>query len=143
MNGSKIRFLIAMGMAGAVGLAACGGGVSYEKIEPAALTEVDGAEDLWMVELTADAAERLDIQTTQVEASGDGYVVPSAAVFVDPVGKYYVYTNPEHLRYVRAELSSVVEEDQQAFFAEGPAPGTEVVVVGVPELYGTEFGIGK
>ena len=61
---------------------------------------------------------------------------------IDPYGVYWVYTNPEPLVYVREQLNQVHEDAQQAFFATGPAPGTPVVIIGVPELYGAEFGIG-
>ena len=45
--------------------------------------------------------------------------------------------------YLRHEIRHVVEEGHQAFFAEGPPQGPPVVMTGVPELYGAEFGIGK
>ena len=97
----------------------------------------------WALALTASAAERLNIQTTTVESAGNGLVVPSAAVIIDPQGIYWVYTSPEPLVFIRHELQAVREEGQQAFFAAGPTTGTSVVTIGVPELYGAEFGIGK
>lgn len=109
---------------------------------PATLDEVAGT-DLWRITLTESAATRLDIQTETVEVAGDGLVVPSAAVIITPDGSYWVYTNPQGLTYLRHEITDVVEEDHQAFFSEGPSAGTAVVVTGVPELYGAEFGIGK
>ena len=109
--------------------------------KPVVVEPIEGTE-LGRIVLTASAAERLNIQTTTVETAGDGLVVPSAAVIIDPTGTYWVYTNPEPLVYVRHELSRVYEEAQQAFFAAGPSPGTPVVTIGVPELYGAEFGIG-
>ena len=110
--------------------------------EPATLDEVVGT-DFMRITLTESAAVRLDIQTVPVTTMGDRLVVPSAAVFITDDGSYWVYTNPEPLVYVRAEIEPVVEENLEAFFTEGPAPGTPVVTVGVPELYGTEFGVGK
>jgi len=41
----------------------------------------------------------------------------------------------------RVEILRV--EGDLAILARGPAPGTAVVVVGVAELFGTEFGTGK
>ncbi|MBT8200053.1 MAG: hypothetical protein KJO36_06015 [Acidimicrobiia bacterium] len=123
--------------------AACGSnGETAEKEAPATLIEVAGTE-LWKIELTQLAADRLDIQTTEVSATDAGMSVPSDAVIIIPDGTYWVYTNPEPLTYLREELTSVYEEDLHAFFENGPAPGSKVVTVGVPELYGTEFGIGK
>ncbi len=115
---------------------------TIEKEAPATLTAVEGT-DLYQVELSESAAERLDIQTTVVEAAENGLVVPSAAVIIIPDGTYWVYTNPSPLTFVREELISVYEEDLMAFFEDGPSIGSKVVTVGVPELYGTEFGIGK
>lgn len=122
--------------------ASCGGSSVYEKVEPAALTAIEGT-DLYEITLTELAAERLDIQTTLVESAENGLVVPSDAVIIIPDGTYWVYTNPAPLTFVRQEISSVYEEDLMAYFQDGPAPGIKVVTVGVPELYGTEFGIGK
>jgi hypothetical protein len=111
--------------------------------EPITIEVVAGAVDLSRIELSASAASRLDIHTTSVAAAGDRYMVPSAAVIIDPAGAYWVYTSPEPLVFVRHELENVNEVGQRAFFDAGPAVGTAVVTVGVPELYGAEFGIGK
>ena len=110
--------------------------------DPITVEEISGSE-IWRLTLSASAAERLDIQTAVVEAAGDGLVVPSAAVIIDPDGTYWVYTNPEGLVFIREEIRPVHEEGLQAFFDDGPAAGTPVVTIGVPELYGAEFGIGK
>lgn len=111
--------------------------------EPITVQEVAGVADLWRLQLSSSAAARLDIHTTSVAAAGDRYMVPSAAVIIDPAGVYWVYTSPEPLVYVRQQLENVNEVGQRAFFDAGPAVGTAVVTVGVPELYGAEFGIGK
>lgn len=110
--------------------------------EPVVVEEIEGTE-LSLLTLSESAANRLDIQTTTVESASEGSVVPSAAVIIDPEGAYWVYANPDPLVFVRHEIRPVVEEGGQAFFAEGPEVGTAVVITGVPELYGAEFGIGK
>lgn len=116
-------------------------GSSHE--EPATYAPVEGS-DLLRITLTASAAERLDIQIASVGTGAEGTsVVPSAALIITPDGKHWVYTNPEGLDFLRHEITDVVEVDHQAFFVEGPPVGTAVVVTGVPELYGAEFGIGK
>lgn len=130
--------LLAMaGLTGCSSEAEAAGGES-----PIAIDEIAGS-DVWRITLTESAAERLDIQTSKVETAADGLVVPSAAVIIDPDGIYWVYTNPEPLVYVRQEIRPVHEADLQAFFVEGPQAGESVVTIGVPELYGAEFGIGK
>jgi hypothetical protein len=40
--------------------------------------------------------------------------------------------------FVRAPIDIVHETSSQAFLADGPPAGTQVVTVGVPELYGSE-----
>ena len=61
--------------------------------------------DLSRITLTADAAERLDIQTAPVEAAGEGAqqrtVIPYSAVFYESNGETWAYTNPEPLTFVR------------------------------------------
>ena len=124
-------------------VSACSGSTpTVEYINPASVEEVaDG--DLPRITLTEDAVERLAIATDVVQATDDGFVVPSAAVLITTDGSYWVYTNPEPQVYLRSEIRPVTEADSQAFFSDGPAVGTSVVVTGVPELYGTETGIGK
>ena len=113
------------------------------KPKPVYLEEVSGS-DLLKLTLTESAAERLDIQLAEVSTAPDGgLVVPSAALIITPDGSHWVYTNPEPLVFLRHEITQVVEADFQAYFADGPPAGTQVVVTGVPELYGAEFGIGK
>ncbi len=124
-------------------LVSCGDAPSDEHVvnQPATVEERDGSE-LATITLTAAAAERLDIQTVAVASSEDGLVVPSSAIYLDAGGQWWVYTNPEPLVFVRAPIQIVGEEDGVARLSEGPPAGTQVVVVGVPELYGTEVGIG-
>ena len=127
----------------AVTLGACGAEAvpnAYE--EPAVVEPIDGTE-LSRLVLTASAIERLDVQTTPVTAVGERSMVPISAVIIDADGRRWVYTNPEPQVYVRAELGSVWDEGAESYFETGPEPGMRVVTVGVPELYGTEFGIGK
>jgi hypothetical protein len=69
-------------------------------------------------------------------------VVPSAAVFVDPEGHWWVYTNPEPLVFVRHEIDLDQQAGGRAYLSKGPPAGTKVVTVGVPELSGIEEGIG-
>ncbi len=122
----------------------CGGSTSTvnEKEEPAVLEPIDGT-DLYRVLLTQSAATRLDIQTVEVAESDLGLTVPSAALIVDSEGTFWVYTNPEPLAYERAAVEPVREDGDRAYFTNGPPPGTAVVIVGVPELYGEETGVGK
>ena len=92
--------------------------------------------------LTEAAARRLGVQTTRVVEARRGSVVPSAAVFVDPDGAWWVYTNRPGVSYVRHEIEVLREDGERTVLSQGPEPGTEVVTVGVAELYGVEAGVG-
>lgn len=128
----------------ALTLTACGGAVSDEyerKEEPFTLEQVDG-EDAVRVVLTEAAAVRLGIETEPVASEGSSLLVPAEAVYLDADGSSWVYTNPEPLVYVRETVELVRETGDLAYLSAGPLPGTEVVTVGIPELYGAETGFG-
>ncbi len=125
------------------GLSACGGAVvdTYAiEHEPAVVESSDGSDQV-RITLEEEAARRLEIDTTQVEENSTGLAVPSSAIFVDPDGIWWVYTNPEPLVFVRHEIGLERDEEGVAYLSRGPEPGTEVVTVGVPELYGLEEAI--
>jgi hypothetical protein len=123
---------------------ACGGSISDEYVieeQPYSLEPVDGT-DLQRVILTESAAAHLGVETQPVEERGGRLVIPYDAVFIDAHGGFWVYTNPAPLEFVRAPIEIVRESSTRAFLSEGPPPGTPVVTVGVPELYGSETGFG-
>lgn len=135
----------------ALQLAACGSQTAQTSegstsSPPARVEHLDGT-DLSRVILTAQAAKRLGIETAPVrdeQVRGRlQKVVPYAAVFYDLNGKTWVYTNPEPLTFVRASISVDNIDGDLAVLSEGPPSGTEVVIVGAPELYGAEFGVGQ
>ena len=129
-------------------LAACGGEdeAAAGGEEPAVVEPVEGSEDLSRVTLTADAAERLDVQTAAVRAVGDGArqrtVIPYSALLYEPDGETWVYTSPEPLTFVRAPIVVETIEGDRVVLSQGPPLGTKVVTVGVAELFGAENGIG-
>jgi hypothetical protein len=84
--------------------------------------------------LTAQAVQRLDIQTAEAQ----GNAIPYAAVLYDPEGNTWIYTNPEPLTYVRSPIMVDYIEEGQAFLTAGPDSGSAVVTVGAEELYGSE-----
>jgi FlaG/FlaF family flagellin (archaellin) len=122
-------------------LSSCGGTVEANphvvEHAPATIETIEGS-DLVRVRLTDKAAERLDIQTTTVQSTGQGSVVPSTAVLVDTDGVWWVYTVAEPLVFVRHEIAVVTEDEGLAYLSSGPPVGTEVVTVGVAELSGAE-----
>jgi hypothetical protein len=108
--------------------------------EPVIVEEIKGS-DLSRVELTEDAARRIGLETVPTTARGGRTMVPESAIWVDVDGDAWVYTNPETLVFVRAQVVVSRYDDGLAYLSDGPAPGTEVASVGVPELIGSEFGI--
>jgi hypothetical protein len=139
------RSVWAIPLVAAALLSACGEAPEEEHVidEPLTLEEVvvEGTE-LTRITLAASAAERLGIETAPVARADGQVVVPAAAVFVDPEGVFWVYTNPEPLVFIRHEISIANERGARTFLSSGPSPGTDVVTVGVPELYGAELEIG-
>jgi hypothetical protein len=133
-------------LAGAVlsaGLSGCvrRGDAAAEPAPPAAVEQVPGSE-LSQVTLTQDATQRLGLQTAPVRAAaGTGKVVPFGAVMYDADGAAWVYTVKAERTYLRAPVVVDRVEGDRAFLRAGPAAGTDVVTVGVPELYGSEYGV--
>ena len=117
-----------------------------ESVPPSVLEPIEGS-DIQRVILTEKAAERLDIQTSAVrdeQVNGSKRkVVPYAAVIYDLEGATWLYTSPAPLTFVRESITVDFIEGDRAVLTNGPSSGTEVVVVGVSELYGTETGVSK
>lgn len=92
--------------------------------------------------LPAKAAKRLDIRTTEVRVDASGRkIAPFSSIIYDLDGDAWVYTEPAPLSYVRAPIVVELVKDDDVYLEEGPAAGTKVVTMGVPELYGTEVGV--
>ena len=119
-----------------------------DAIKPAQVDLIPGTE-LHRVKLTARAAQRLDIQTAQVQVAlaGDGgagrTTIPYAAVLYDADGGTWTYINLEPLVFMRHPISIDYIEQDRAVLTSGPPVGTAVVTVGAAELFGAEFGVGK
>ena len=108
-----------------------------EKVSPVTLEPIEGT-DFQRIILTDKAAERLDIQTADVE----GTIIPYAAVIYDTEGNTWIYTNPEPLTFVRAPIAIDHIEGDQAILSQG-LDSVTVVTIGVSELYGAETGVSK
>jgi len=111
---------------------------STTKVDPVKLEPIEGT-DFKRVILTAKAAQRLNVQTAEV----NGETIPYAAVIYDTEGKTWVYTNPAPLTFVRAPIVIDRIEGEQAILSQGLDLGTSVVTLGVSELYGAETGVSK
>jgi hypothetical protein len=142
------RWLAVILLLTALSLVACGQstGVTAAKDKPAKVEKIEGTE-LSRVVLTEKAAQRLEIQTAPVRAEqlngAQRTVMPYAALIYDLKGQTWAYTAPAALTFVRQAITVDYIEGDRVIFTDGPPAGTEVVIVGVAELYGTETGIGK
>lgn len=145
MTHGRLVHVISITMLG-LALTACGQETAEAADEPPAILEEVGDSELTRITLTAHAAERLDIQTAVVEpATADGaerLSIPYGAVVWDADGSTWTYTTPEPLVYLRAAITLDRIDGDRALLLDGPDPGTEVVVVGAAELWGTEHGVG-
>ena len=147
-NRHQRRWVVAaLALAVAVSCSACAKATHAEEAsaEPAKVEKIAGT-DLNRLELQKAAVERLGIATVavrDVDPPAAGHtVVDDAALIYDANGAASVYTNPEPLVYVRAPVTVDHIDHGQAFLSQGPPPGTAVVTVGAPELYGIDGGIG-
>ena len=106
------------------------------KVEP-----IEGS-DLNRVTVTAEAAQRLDIQMAPVRSialSGKTRkAIPYASLVYDVSGNTWTYTSPESLTFVRMAVTVDYIEGDLAILTSGPPAGSQVVTVGVAELYGSE-----
>jgi hypothetical protein len=121
-------------------MSACGNSPSESSgDEPVTVEPVKGT-DLNRLTLTAQAAERLGIETAQVrERSVQRTVVPYGAVLYSADGTTFTYTSPAPRVYVRAPIRVARIDGDDAILSMGPAVGTQVVTVGSQELYGSEY----
>jgi hypothetical protein len=142
--------VVAVSIVAGLALAGCSR-TSGEEATGSDLASVEPVEGTTVsrVTLTADAAERLDIQTAAVGSlivAGGGTspdVIPYAAVLYDPNGQTWAFTNPEPLVFIRQPITVDHIEGDVAVLSAGPPLGTAVVTVGAAELLGTEYGVGE
>jgi RND family efflux transporter MFP subunit len=73
----------------------------------------------------------------------ESLVVPRASILRDIHGIAWVYVNSAENEYRRQRVEVHFTTDELAILSAGPVVGTQVVVDGAAELFGTEFGAGK
>jgi hypothetical protein len=86
--------------------------------------------------------QRVRVETPLSGSGALRKVVPHSAVIYGAHGESWVYTSPEALTYIRHPITIDYIEADLAVLSDGPPVGTEVVTVGVAELFGTEFEVG-
>ena len=93
--------------------------------------------------LSRDAADRLGIELDEVRTDPGGrLIVPYSSVLYDLAGNTWIYVSMDQLSFVREPVRIDVIRGEDAFLQEGPARGTKILALGVPEVYGTEIGVG-
>src|SRR3990172_7375876 len=115
---------------------------------PAQVVHVEGSE-LSRVTLTEKAIERIALKTDEVReqrvsrSTSPRRVVSYSSLIYDPHGETWVYISPQPRTFVRHKVDVDYIEGDIAVLNDGPPAGTVVASVGVAELYGTEFKMGK
>jgi len=131
-----------------LGASGCGeAGASNEGNPETAVTVEAGADEDQPARLTVSerAEQRLGLRTEPVRPltgqPGASEVISYSAVVYDADGKPWAYSAPSPRTYIRVpiEISSIAGKTVQ--LKSGPPVGSQVVVVGVPELVGAEAGI--
>jgi hypothetical protein len=147
-HSNRWMVLVVVLIISALPLAACGqtSATTSNKIQPAKVEKIEGTE-LNRVVLTEKAAQRLAIQTAPVrEEQVNGVqrkVIPYGALVYGLKGETWAYASPGPLTFVRQVIKVDYIDGDRVVLADGPAAGTMIVTVGVPELYGADTGIGK
>ena len=121
-------------------VAACGGSAAEESTTAPAVTEKVKGSDALRVKLTAEAAERLGVETVAVRRDGDRTVIPYKAVLYDTDGATWTYTSPRPSVYQRADIVVARVDGVSAVLTMGPPVGTQVVTAGATEIWGVEYG---
>jgi hypothetical protein len=110
--------------------------------EPAKLSSVKGkGDDYKQVTFTQEGAERVDVHTATVRASGNRTAIPYAALIYNDEAKTFVYTTPKPLTFLREPVKVDRIENDRVLLSDGPPAGVKVVTVGATEVYGAEFDI--
>jgi hypothetical protein len=116
------------------------------EVQHAVVEAIEGTE-LNRIVLSEKAAERLDVQTSPVRSEQvngkEALVVPYGALIYDLQGATWVYISTAPLTFERVAVTVDHIEGDNVMLIDGPAVGTEVAIVGVPELYGIDTGVGK
>jgi len=87
--------------------------------------------------------ERVSVALPLSGPSEAGRTVPTSAIVIDANGGAWVYERLDSLSFARRRVEVTRVVGDRAVIARGPVAGTQVVIAGAAELFGTEFGAGK
>jgi hypothetical protein len=123
-------------------------GASNEENPETAVTVQEPAEEGQPARITVSerAEQRLGLRTEPVrpltgQAGGATEVIAYSAVVYDEDGKSWTFSAPSPRTYIRVPIVISSITGQTVQLKSGPPVGTQVVVVGAPELVGAEAGI--
>jgi len=123
-------------------------GASKEENPETAVTVEEPGEEGQPARLTVSerAEQRLGLRTEPVrpltgQAGGASEVIAYSAVVYDEDGKSWTFSAPSPRTYIRVPIVISSITGQTVQLKSGPPVGTQVVVVGAPELVGAEAGI--
>ena len=140
------RVVPALFVIGLSGCALAGASHSAPPGEEAVQVETTDESQPAKIILSERAEQRLGIRTVAVRAittaqGKPALVVPYGAVVYDADGRSWAFSSPAVRTYIRVpiQIRSITRDVVQ--LSSGPRPGTQVVVVGAPELVGAEAGI--
>jgi hypothetical protein len=133
-------------MAAGLGLAGCqtaasGAESAEEAIAAAASVETDPNGGPAKLTVSAEALERLRLETTQVQGSPGALTMPYSAVIYDAEGATWAFVELEPGVFQRESITISSVDGDSVRLSDGPEPGTEVVTVAAAELVGVEAGI--
>jgi hypothetical protein len=131
-----------------VGASGCSeaGASNATNSETAVTVESAGEDQPARLTVSERAEQRLGIRTEPVrpisgQANGATEIISYSAVVYDADGKSWAFSAPSPRTYIRVPIviNSITGKTVQ--LKSGPPVGTQVVVVGAPELVGAEAGI--
>jgi hypothetical protein len=114
---------------------------SESTYSPTSVTPVKGSDDIQQVTFSAIAAQRADVKTAEIRASGRLTSLPYAALIYNEEGDTYTYVSPKPLVYVREPIDVDRISGDRVLLRHGPPTGTAVVTTGAAEVYSAEFGV--
>ena len=98
-----------------------------------------GKHDHPVVTLTKLGAERIGLETAPIEKRR----VPYSALLYDAAGgQPYVFVRMKGLSFHREDVTVEKIDGDMVNLTDGPANGTQVVTVGVPQVHGAELEFG-
>lgn len=95
------------------------------------------------ITLTTKASERLGVLIDEVRVDPSGRrIVPYTSILYDLSGKTWVYISVDPLTFFRGPVEIETIKGENVYLSDGPPPGTKVLAIGVPQVFGAEAGVG-